>query len=499
VGNRDFIFGTGGLKLTKLYTFLASKSSLWYPRICEIFSIDLRSLAVFRIAIATLILVDLLTRAGDLTAHYADDGAWPIEAARRRLPLWGFSLHLFNGSVEFQAVLFLITGAFALAMLVGYHTRLVTPIVWLLMLSLHRRNPQVLQGGDHVLRVLLFWSMFLPLGSRYGVDAHRNRGTRPASSAVRSIGAAAILLQVCIIYWFAGLLKSRNTWYIQGDGVYYALMLDRYVTPIGKWLLDANPILLKLLNYGTLGLELFGPLLALFPIVARGPVRCGIIAAFWLFHLGMGICLELWLFGYICSAAWLLFIPSWVWDHLKIKSPTFDRQGNKTIWARLLNGAVVFLLIYVLFWNLRTANKPLYRFFPGVINPIGYALGLDQAWGVFAGPSKKNGWFVITGQLEDGTRVNLLKPGEDVLWDKPELVISLYESARWRRYMRKYVKLGDPYRMHYGEYLCHRWNESNTGMKQLHSLHVYYMNQRNLANRQVSPPKRELLLSYTCD
>lgn len=497
--NRDFIFGTGGLKLTKLYTFLASKSSLWYPRICEVFSIDLRSLAVFRIAIATLILVDLLTRAGDLTAHYADDGAWPIEAARRRLPLWGFSLHLVNGSVEFQAVLFLITGAFALAMLVGYHTRLVTPIVWLLMLSLHRRNPQVLQGGDHVLRVLLFWSMFLPLGSRYGVDAYRNRGTRPTSSAVRSIGAAAILLQVCIIYWFAGLLKSRNTWYIQGDGVYYALMLDRYVTPIGKWLLDANPILLKLLNYGTLGLELFGPLLALFPIVARGPVRCGIIAAFWLFHLGMGICLELWLFGYICSAAWLLFIPSWVWDRLKKKSPTFDRQGNKTIWARLLNGAVVFLLIYVLFWNLRTANKPLYRFFPGIINPIGYALGLDQAWGVFAGPSKKNGWFVITGQLKDGTRVNLLKPGEEVLWDKPELVISLYESARWRRYMRKYVKLGDPYRMHYGEYLCHRWNESNTGMKQLHSLHVYYMNQRNLANRQVSPPKRELLLSYTCD
>lgn len=497
--NRDCTFGTGGLKLTNLYTFLASKSSLWFPRICEVFSIDLRSLAVFRIAIATLILVDLLTRAGDLTAHYADEGAWPIETARKRLPLGGFSLHLFNGSVEFQAILFLITGAFALAMLVGYHTRLVTPIVWLLILSLHRRNPQVLQGGDHVLRVLLFWSMFLPLGSRYGVDACRNRGSRRASSAVRSISAAAILLQVCTIYWFAGLLKSRNTWYIQGDGVYYALMLDRYVTPIGKWLLDANPILLKLLNYGTLGLELFGPLLALFPIVAKGPIRCGIIAAFWLFHLGMGLCLELWLFGYICSAAWLLFIPSWVWDRLKIKSPTLNRQGNKTIWARLLNGAVVFLMIYVLFWNLRTANKPLYRFFPDVINPVGYALGLDQAWGVFAGPSKKNGWFVITGQLKDGTRVNLLKPGEEVLWEKPDLVISLYESARWRRYMRKFVKLGDPYRIHYGEYLCRRWNESHIEMEQLQSIHVYYMNQRNLANHRVSPPKRELLLTYTCD
>ena len=458
----------------------------------------MRSLAVFRIAIATLILIDLLTRAGDLTAHYTDHGVWPVEAASRRLAIWGFSIHLFNGSAEFQAILFLITGAFALAMLVGYHTRLVTPIVWLLTLSLHRRNPQVLQGGDHVMRMLLFWSTFLPLGNRYGIDAYRHRCSRHAASSSRSMSAVAILLQVCVIYWFAGLLKSRTTWYLQGDGVYYALMLDRYVTPIGKWFLDANPILLKLLNYGTLGLELFGPLLALFPF-ARGPTRCGIIVAFWLFHLGMGLCLELWLFGYICSAAWLLFIPSWFWERLQKKSHSIDCQGNKTIRGRLLNGILAFLLIYVLFWNLRTTNKPLYRFFPDVINPIGYALGLNQSWGLFAGPSRKNGWYVITGQLKDGTRVNLLKPGESDYWDKPELVISLYESPRWRRYMRKFVKLGDSYRAHYGDYLCRQWNESHIGMTQLHSLHVYYMRQQNLADRQISRPERDLLLSHTCD
>ena len=486
------------MKLTKLYTFLASKLSLWYSRICEVFAIDLRSLAVFRIAIATLILIDLLTRAGDLTAHYTDHGVWPVEAARRRLPIWGFSLHLFNGTAEFQAILFLITGAFALAMLVGYHTRLVTPIVWLLTLSLHRRNPQVLQGGDHVLRMLLFWSMFLPLGNRYGIDAYRNRCSRHASCSTRSMSAVAILLQVCVIYWFAGLLKSRTTWYLQGDGVYYVLMLDRYVTPIGKWLLDVDPILLKLLNYSTLGLELLGPLLSLSPI-AKGPTRCGIIMAFWLFHLGMGLCLELWLFGYICSAAWLLFIPSWFWERLQKKSHPIDCKGNKTIRGRLLNGVVAFLLIYVLFWNLRTTNKPLYRFYPDVINPIGYALGIGQSWGLFTGPPRKNGWYVITGQLKNGTRVNLLMPGESVHWEKPELVIALYESPRWRRYMRKFVKLGDPYRVYYGGYMCRRWNESHTGMTQLHSLHVYYIHQQNLANRQVSPPERELLLSYTCD
>ena len=57
----------------------------------ELFGIDTRSLAVFRIGLALAILADLLIKAPDLIAFYTDDGVLPRAllaeqvGARRRL------------------------------------------------------------------------------------------------------------------------------------------------------------------------------------------------------------------------------------------------------------------------------------------------------------------------------------------------------------------------------------------------------------------------------
>ena len=46
-------------------------------KVGEFFGADLRSLAAFRIALALLVLADLLNRARDLTADYTDFGVTP--------------------------------------------------------------------------------------------------------------------------------------------------------------------------------------------------------------------------------------------------------------------------------------------------------------------------------------------------------------------------------------------------------------------------------------
>ena len=43
----------------------------------ELFGADLRSLAAFRVVLASLVLVDLATRATDFYAHYTDTGILP--------------------------------------------------------------------------------------------------------------------------------------------------------------------------------------------------------------------------------------------------------------------------------------------------------------------------------------------------------------------------------------------------------------------------------------
>ena len=465
----------------------------WKLKAQELFGIDLRSLAIFRISIALIIIVDLIARASDLESHYTDRGVLPIDRVIEHSPKWRVSVHLLNGSIEFQAALFIIAGLFAVALLLGYRTRFVTPIVWFLTISLNSRNWLLMQGGDYILCLLLFWSMFLPLGARYSIDHLRNPRQFQESSVIFSGGTVAALLQICFVYWFSVALKSPKNWLIRGTGVYYALMLDRYVTNFGKLLLESHPLLLKFLTYATMGLEAFGPLLAFSPFFS-GPVRCLVILSFMIFHFSMGLALELWLFTYICMASWLLFIPSWFWDRLlsKFKTPVqgvYSPIREQATWKNVL---AAFFLIYVLMWNLRTVYPSLV--FPKAIQSIGYTLRLDQWWGLFRGPSRKDGWHVIVGKLRDGTQVNLLNPDRAISWEKPELVIAIHKNHRWNRYFRSLWFKED-----YARYLCRRWNEMHTGKKQLASLEIYYLRETNYRNRRVSQPEKELLFSYTCE
>ena len=137
----------------------------------NLFAIDPRSLALFRIAMGLLLLADLAIRATDLNAMYTDDGMFSrAEICRRATTIWNWSFHFASGSWGFQATLFGLAAGLALALVVGFETRLATVGSWLMLLSLHHRVPPILSGAEILLRMLLFWAMFLPLGRVWSVD-----------------------------------------------------------------------------------------------------------------------------------------------------------------------------------------------------------------------------------------------------------------------------------------------------------------------------------------
>src|SRR5262245_31126501 len=126
----------------------------------RLLGIDLRSLALFRISLGVILLVDLASRAGLLAANYTDGGAHPRAAmASYFVPGTLPSFHLAVGSLRAQALLFALAGVAAVLLALGWRTRLATVVSWLLLDSLHIRNPLVLDGGDHLLRFLLMWSI----------------------------------------------------------------------------------------------------------------------------------------------------------------------------------------------------------------------------------------------------------------------------------------------------------------------------------------------------
>jgi hypothetical protein len=279
----------------------------------RLFGIDLRSLAVFRMGLALLLLVDLGSRAVWLRAHYSDEGVLPRRALLEFYDQpYVFSVHLLSGAWQAQALLFSVAGLCAGALLVGYRTRLAAIASWILLVSLQARNPLVLQGGDVLLRCMLFWSLFLPLGAVFSVDRALARSAPFLPRSICSVATVALLLQVCVMYLVTGYLKTDAVWTRDGTAIQYALSLSSFGTAFGTWLLG-YPTLLKMLTFSCVALERFGPLLVFVPL-ARGWVRAIVIAAFMSLHLGMALSLRLGPFPYICLVAWIPFLPSVFWD-----------------------------------------------------------------------------------------------------------------------------------------------------------------------------------------
>lgn len=160
----------------------------------------------------------------------------------------------------------------AIFYLVGFKTRASNLLLWLLILSLHNRNVLVLNSGDDFLRMLLFWSIFMPVGERFSVDAASQtavpqcmslsfyllycyfiRGKKMgeeqengkqvpeliylvATNRYLSFTSVCFLLQIMAIFWVGYLLKTGLEWE-EGTAMYYLFSIDQYTTPFGYFIL----------------------------------------------------------------------------------------------------------------------------------------------------------------------------------------------------------------------------------------------------------------------
>lgn len=309
---------------------LLSKLGEKFPRLkqtlLELFSIDLRTLALTRVAFALIVLIDLAIRLSDLEVFYTDKGVLPRAAVHQLRPLsWLTSLHFLSGRTEIEAVMFLISAVFAVLLLIGHRTRRASFWVWLLFSSLCVRNYFVVHGADSLLKVLLFWGMFVPWGTRYSVESAFNPASNRLPRTVFSIGTIALLLQMPLVYFFGGVLKNGLEWRHDFTAILYTLKSPDYALPLGVWM-TSYPGWLKILTASTLVLEMAGALLLFCPFRTK-TVRFWVILSFFSLQLGLALTLKLGLFPLVSMAALLPFIPGSFWDRILSRLRTPERTG----------------------------------------------------------------------------------------------------------------------------------------------------------------------------
>ncbi len=280
----------------------------------RIFELDLRSLGLFRFLLGLVCIADAVTRFVQMNDFYTDNGIVTRSYFLTNLSHpWSFSFHLISGETWAVGILFIIHILTAFSFMVGYKTRISNFILWLFVVSVHNRFWYVNNGGDDVMRILLFFCMFLPVSHYFSIDGI----SKEKPKIHTSFWTFAFILQISFVYCFSYILKDGHQWRSTYNATFIAFNLEIFTTFIAKFLLK-YPNFLKLITAFTIYLEGFGVfiLLAAFNSKAKNISRYLAISLFVFLHIGIIFTLHVGLFPYVCITMWLALLPSHFWENI---------------------------------------------------------------------------------------------------------------------------------------------------------------------------------------
>jgi hypothetical protein len=508
----------------------ATTNGLLVPLLNQV-GIDWRSLLAFRLGLGWILIWDALARIADAKAFYTAQGVLPrglwLQEFSSRYPL---CLNLASDEPWFAYSLLVILAAFGLCIAVGFRTRTSLFFAFVLLGSLHSRNPQVLSLGDSLLRMLVFWAIFLPWGwlatwTRSSDEAEDSARDTSKPTSACSLAVGALFLQVAGMYFITALMKTGDAWH-NGQALYLALSLEHMNFPWARQLL-AYPDFLQFLTHATMVLEYLAPFLLLgipYPKVSR-MVAVVMLASL---HIGIISAIRIGIFPWVNLLALVPFLPAAFWTAVPAAISrfgffvvqSFTRTSGPSVVVRSANQGesvvvrsanqpwtaerpttlvVAAFLFYVVWWNLGTLNGK--WALPSEWRTIGYALRLDQRWGMYAPePTDFDGWYVMVAQTADGREFDLFRGGTNVTWDKPADVAGMFPNFRWRKFLMKLVSRGTPkvLRTSYAAYVVTQWNKAHSADQQIKRLDIYFFVERTLPENEVTLNRRRVH-TYTAE
>ncbi len=463
----------------------------------RILVLDLRSLALLRIGLGVMLLVDAIQLLGDVRAFFSDDGIYPraalLDLDRNQ---WGWSLNLINGSTEFQTFLILCLAAAAISFAIGFRTKVSGVVCWVLLVSILIKNPLITQGGDVELCVILFWSLFLPIDREFSLESYKFNSN--SSLQHFSLCGGCYILQIVCVYFFAALLKSPVEWREAGSAIHLAFNVDQLATPFAKWLLQFPDLLIALTKIAWYweALAIVFLLIPFFSDYFKLFFVFGTLA----FHFGIALTLAIGNFPFISMICVLGLLPSLFWKFILRSHFVEDTfiSNHDVGWKKQLLCSV--LLIYVVVWNIDRLPERA-PIMPSSIKGLGVATKLEQRWNMFAPyPLLDDGWYVIPGQLEDGTSVDVYNMQmRSSVYDRPEDISRTFQNFRWRKYFANlYQTRYSKHRLYYARYLCRLWNQKMVTFSRLKSFKILYMLERSRAVGTPEEIKEQTLWVHQC-
>ena len=259
-----------------------------------------QGIALFRILISTFLILSALMLIPDFSQFFSEKGV--IEYAGPR-GFQGSNLYSFFKPNLFNSWWILgIHVVSGLSLFLGFFTRTSAWIAFLTLSSLHYYNPLILNSGDTVLRLMLFYLGFSQAGKAYSLDRYfqLRRGLAPAVPRMEMPWAQRLIqLQVAFLYFSTSFYKFDGKAWAYGEATYYTSRLwdfERFPIP---YVFD-HLWSIRFTTWSSLIIEF-----ALGTLIWFRPLRVPLIVAGIALHLGIECTMNIPLFEWIMMA--LLF------------------------------------------------------------------------------------------------------------------------------------------------------------------------------------------------
>lgn len=260
---------------------------------------------VVRMVTGFLALVNFLMISIDFEAWYTEKGFVPVWHSQK---LAGNQLRfdlLWNVTdSRITAAFYVLLCVACLFTFLGLFTRIASIAMFLLIVTFHHRNTDILHSGDTLLRQMAFFVMIAPSGKACSLDRVIGlwRGKAPIVLPDVSIWPQRLMqFQVTIVYFTTVWHKWTGTHWRDGTATWFVPQLhefDRFPMPP---FVDQQPFVM-IATYGTLLIELGVAFLAY-----AKPMRRWILLAGVFLHAGIEYRFNIPLFSFIMCSTYLAF------------------------------------------------------------------------------------------------------------------------------------------------------------------------------------------------
>ena len=285
--------------------------------------------SVFRVVAGAGILLEYLCDYHQRHYLLGPNGIYPLDSfvhSEYTFSLFGFSASPLVFEVVYHAGILV-----ALLWFLGLRTRWLTPLLYVLWVSIQHRLGTFGDGGDNILSICLLYGCFADLGAHFSIETRGPVKTGPLQDIAGMLHNAAILafaLQISLVYGVAGLTKVQGEVWRNGTALYYALANPDFKLPGTSEVIYHNGVLLTLLSYATVGFQVSFPWLLFLNRYSRiSALVLGI-----LFHIGIATVMGLVTFASFMMAVDLALIAD---DEYRVLARALGRASRWTR-ARLI-------------------------------------------------------------------------------------------------------------------------------------------------------------------